>query len=124
MASGFFELKVYKLAYEAAMEIFVLTKKFPKEETYSLTDQIRRSSRSVCTNIAEGYRKRAYPKHFSSKMTDADGECAETIVHLNFSKDCKYISLEEFDKLIAKYDEVGRMLGSMIDNPEKFLPKK
>lgn len=124
MASGFSELKVYKLAYEAAMEIFAVTKKFPKEETYSLTDQVRRSSRSVCANIAEGYRKRTYPKHFSSKMTGADGECAETTVHLNFAKDCKYILQEEFDKLIAKYDEVGRMLGSMIDNPEKFLPKK
>lgn len=124
MALGFTELNVYKLAYEAAMEIFQLSKKFPKEETYSLTDQIRRSSRSVCANIVEGYRKRIYPKHFSSKMTDADGECGETIVHLSFAKDCKYISQSEFEVLLKKYEEIGRMLGGMIAKPEKFLPKK
>ena len=83
MGLGFTSLNAYTLSYESAMQIFELAKKFPKEETYSLTDQIRRSSRSVCANIAEGYRKRFYPKHFSSKMTDADGECAETIVHLS-----------------------------------------
>ena len=74
MNEGFKSLKVYMLAYKLAMEIYNLTKSFPKEETYSLSDQIRRLSRSVCANIAEGYRKRKYPKHFSSKMTDADGE--------------------------------------------------
>lgn len=124
MGLGFTELNAYKLAYEAAMLVFELTKKFPKEETYSLTDQVRRSSRSVYANIAEGYRKRLYPKHFSSKMTDADGECAETIVHLNFAKDCSYITKSENEILLAKYQEVGRMLGGMIANPEKFLPKK
>ncbi len=124
MASGYAELNAYKLAYEAAMEVFELSKKFPKEETYSLTDQVRRSSRSVCANMAEGYRKRAYPKHFASKMTDADGECAETIVHLNFAKDCRYITPSQLELLLKKYEEVGRMLGGMIANPEKFLPKK
>jgi four helix bundle protein len=83
MESGFKSLKVYQMAYELAMKIFTITKGFPKEEVYSLTDQMRRSSRSVCTNIAEAYRKRIYPKHFSSKITDADGEASETLVWLD-----------------------------------------
>lgn len=120
---GFKDLKVYQLAYELAMEIFNLFKDFPKEEKYSLTDQIRRSSRSVCSNIAEGYRKRIYPKHFVSKMTDADGEASETCVWLDFAKDCNYINESNNIELTEKYDEVGRMLGSMINHPEKFLPK-
>ena len=123
MDTGYSELKVFQLSYRLAMEIFELTKSFPKEEKYSLTDQIRRSSRSVCANIAEGYRKRIYPKHFTSKMTDADGECAETLVWLKFSKDCEYISEETRAKLYKEYEEVGRMLGSMVRHPEKFLPK-
>nr|WP_294949935.1 four helix bundle protein [uncultured Mucilaginibacter sp.] len=82
MTGTFKELKVYQSAFEAARNIFHLSKKFPKEETYALTDQIRRSSRSVCTNIGEGYRKRIYPKHFTSKMTDADGEATETSIWL------------------------------------------
>lgn len=116
-------MKVYQLAYELAMEIFNLSKDFPKEEKYSLTDQIRRSSRSVCSNIDEGYRKRIYPKHFVSKMTDADGEASETCVWLDFAKDCNYINESNNIELTEKYDEVGRMLGSMINHPEKFLPK-
>ncbi|MFA4852720.1 MAG: four helix bundle protein [Bacteroidales bacterium] len=123
MEQGYKDLKVYQLAYKLAMEIFEITKSFPKEEIYSLTDQIRRSSRSVCVNIGEGYRKRKYPKYFSSKMTDADGECTETQIWLDFSKDCKYISQEISDRLYKEYIEVGRMLGSMANNPEKFLPK-
>jgi len=123
MEQGYKDLKVYQFAYKLAMEIFEITKLFPKEEIYSLTDQIRRSSRSVCVNIGEGYRKRKYPKHFSSKMTDADGECTETQIWLDFSKDCKYISQEISDRLYKEYVEVGRMLGSMANNPEKFLPK-
>lgn len=123
MSKGFKDLKVYQMAYQLAMDIFHLSKSFPKEETYSLTDQIRRSSRSVCANIGEGYRKRNYPKHFSSKMTDADGECSETMIWLDFSKDCSYISLESYKELYEKYLEVGRMLGGMADNPDKFLPK-
>lgn len=123
MSGGFRELKVYQLAYELAMEIFHLTKAFPKEEMYSLTDQVRRSSRSVCSNIAEGYRKRGYPKHFSLKMTDADGEASETTVHLSFAKDCGYISNEIYSSLIDRYKEIGKMLGSMAVQPEKFLPK-
>ena len=120
---GFKDLKVYQMAYKLAMEIFEISKSFPVEERYSLTDQIRRASRSVCTNIAEGYRKRRYPKHFVSKMTDADGETSETQVWVDFSYDCGYINLEIRDSLKKGYDEVGRMLGGMSNNPEIFLPK-
>ena len=117
------ELKVYKSAYQLAMEVFEISKLFPKEEVYSLTDQIRRSSRSVCSNIGEGYRKRTYPKHFTKKMTDADGECSETMVWLNFALDCGYITMDNHQTLFAKYQQVGKMPGSMASNPEKFLPK-
>ncbi|HKB44804.1 MAG TPA: four helix bundle protein [Chitinophagaceae bacterium] len=123
MQQGYKDLKVYQLSFKLAMEVFEVTKSFPREEIYSLTDQIRRSSRSVCVNIGEGYRKRKYPKHFSSKMTDSDGECTETQIWLDFSKECKYMSLEIRDRLYKEYEEVGRMLGSMASNPEKFLPK-
>jgi four helix bundle protein len=123
MERGYLELKVFQMAYRLAFEIFDLTKSFPIDEKYSLTDQVRRSSRSVCANIAEGYRKRKYPRHFSSKMTDADGECAETQVWLRFSKDCGFISEEIKNKLYNDYAEVGRMLGSMVEHPEKFSPK-
>ncbi len=123
MNGGYKSLKVYQLAYQLAMEIFELSKKFPKEETYSLTDQIRRSSRSVCTNIAEAYRKRRYPKHFTSKITDADGEASESLVWIDFAKDCKYITEDIKISLTTRYEEVGKMLGKMADNPEKFLPK-
>lgn len=121
---GFKSLKVYQLAYELAMEIFELSKKFPREETYSLTDQLRRSSRSVCTNLAEAYRKRRYPKSFTSKISDADGEASETMVWIDFSKDCKYLDELKHTALMNKYHEVGKMLGSMADNPSKFIPKK
>lgn len=124
MDKGFKDLKVYKLSYKLAMDIFNISKKFPKEELYSLTDQIRRSSRSVCGNIAEAYRKRRYPKHFTSKITDADGEASETTVWLDFALDCGYITKEIHTPLIDDYEEVGKMLGSMANHPEKFLPKK
>ena len=124
MDYSFKSLKVYQLAYGLAMEIFMISKNFPKEEKYSMTDQIRRSSRSVCSNIAEAYRKRRYPKNFTSKITDADGEASETIVWINFAFDCKYIDDEIKEKLLIKYEEVGKMLGGMANNPEKFLPKQ
>jgi four helix bundle protein len=117
-------LKVFQLSYQLAMEIFHLSKNFPKEEIYSLTDQIRRSSRSVPGNIAEAYRKRIYPKHFVSKLSDADGETSETQVWLEFSRDCDYISAEKCNELLIRYEEVGKMLGGMMANPERFLPKK
>lgn len=123
MSGSFTELKVYKLAYSLAMEIFQSTKTFPKEEKYALSDQIRRSSRSVCANIAEAYRKRRYPKHFTSKITDSDGEASETVVWINFSFDCGYINIEQKENLLKRYNEVGKMLGGMANNPQKFLPK-
>lgn len=123
ISEGFKDLKVYKLSFDLAMNIFQLSKEFPKEEKYALTDQIRRASRSVCANIAEAYRKRIYPKHFVSKLTDADGECSETLVWLEFSLHCEYLSKEKYDYLISQYSEVGKMLGSMMLHPEKFAPK-
>ena len=116
--TGFRDLKVYQLAYELAMEIFRESKSFPAEEKYSLTDQIRRSSRSVAGNIAEGYRKKRYPKMFVNKM--ADGEATETQVWLDFARDCGYLSSERQANLTARYEEVGRMLGGMINHPERF----
>ena len=123
MAGSFRDLTAYKKAYTLAMEIFEITKKFPKEEKYELTDQLRRSSRSVCRGIGEGYRKRQYPKHFSSKMSDADMENTETQVSLDFAGDCKYISQKENRELRSKSEEVGRLLNHMVENPEKYGPK-
>jgi four helix bundle protein len=94
--------KVYQLAFEQAMEIFEITKSFPKEEKYSLTDQIRRSSRSVSANIAEAYRKKKYPAHFISKITDCDAENSETDVWLDFALACKYISPEQHEIFCKK----------------------
>lgn len=121
---GHKSLIVYQKAFAAAMEIYLQTKNFPKEETYSFTDQIRRSSRSVCANIAEAYRKRIYPKHFVSKLSDSDGECAETMVHLDFAKDCGYINEDKHQIIIEEYLQIGKMLGSMMSSPEKFSVTK
>jgi len=114
------DLEVYKLAFEAAMEIFEISKSFPKEERYSLTDQIRRSSRSVAANIAEAFRKRRYPKAFVAKLSDSEGEAAETQVWLDFAFACKYIDIETYDKLFDKYDHIISMLVNMIIQPEKW----
>lgn len=121
--NGYKSLKVFQLAYKLAMEIFHLSKNFPMEESFSLTDQIRRSSRSVPANIAEGYRKRQYPKAFVNKMSDADGEATETMLWLDFAKDCGYLSPSNHERLTKGYEEIGRMLGNMILHPEKFLPR-
>lgn len=121
---GYKNLIVYKKSYAVAMEIFKETKSFPKEEIYSLTDQIRRSSRSVCANISEAYRKRLYPKHFISKLSDSDGECAETMVHLDFAKDCGYLHEEKYKLITEEYLQIGKMLGSMMSSPEKFSVNK
>ncbi len=118
------DLIVYQKAFKLAMRIFEISKTFPKEETYSLTDQIRRSSRSVCTNIREGYRKRRYPAHFISKLSDADMENTETQVWLNFSLACKYIPDSIFQELDKEATEIGRLLNYMMENPEKFGSKK
>ena len=119
-AGGFRDLKVYQLAYKLAMEVFVLSRSFPAEEKYSLTDQIRRASRSVAANIAEGYRKKQYAKMFVSKMADADGEATETQVWLDFARDCGYLSPERQRELTTGYEEIGKMLGGMIAHPERF----
>jgi four helix bundle protein len=120
MATGFNNLNVYQKAFELAMKIFEESKNFPKEEKYSLIDQMRRSSRSVCANLAEAYRKRKYPSHFISKLTDADMENTETQVWLKFSISCQYASDEKFTPLINDSKEIGRMMDHMINNPEKF----
>jgi four helix bundle protein len=122
-ARGHRDLKVYQLAYRLAMEIFRCSKTFPEDERYSLTSQIRRSSRSVAANIAEGYRKRQYPNMFVSKLADCDGEATETQVWLDFTRDCGYLSPEHHKELKAGYEEVGRMLSGMIASPEKFAPR-
>lgn len=122
MFRGHRDLKVFQLAYRLAMEIFHLTKLFPREEVYSLTNQIRRSSRSVAANLAEGFRKRRYPNMLINKLTDCDGEATETQVWLDFALDCGYLSRQNYDRLTAGYEEVGRMLSGMMANPEKFAP--
>src|SRR5574343_14129 len=114
------DLLAYKKGFEVAMEIFEVSKSFPKEETYSLTDQIRRSSRSVCANIAESYRKRVYPKHFHSKLTDSDAENSETQTWLEFAFACKYINENTFKELNEKNKEVGKLINYMLLNPVKF----
>jgi four helix bundle protein len=116
---SFKDLIVYQKAYKLAMEIFEISKKFPKEEQYSLTDQIRRSSRSVTTCIAESWARRRYVKSFVNKLIDALGEENETEVWLDYSLDCKYIIKESHDHLLNGYDEVRKMLIAIINNPEK-----
>ena len=117
------DLDVYKKAYALAMEIFNISKSFPKEETYSLTDQIRRSSRSVCANLREAWAKRRYAAHFVSKLTDADGEIGETDTWLDFAMDCGYLNESQKAELTKLCIDVGAMLGSMIRDPGRFLPK-
>ncbi len=112
--------KVFQKAFEVAMDIFEISKTFPREETYSLTDQIRRSSRSVCANLAEAYRKKRYPAHFISKLTDCDAENSETSVWLDFALKCNYINENTYNTLTSKNDEVGKLLYHMLNNPEKY----
>ncbi len=115
------ELEVYKLAFEAAMRIFELSKSFPPEERFSLTDQIRRASRSVCTNIAEAWRKRRYEAAFVSKLNDAEGEAAETQVWLRFSIACGYLTEDVSNELYQTYDHIIGKLVNMIINPQPWL---
>ena len=121
-SQGFRGLRVYQLSFQLAMEIFYESKKFPSEERYSLTDQIRRASRSVPTNIGEGYRRKQYPKMFVSKLSDADGEGTETQIWIDFAYACGYISQELQIRWREGYEEIGRMLGGMMDHPERFRP--
>lgn len=116
----FKDLLAYKKAFDLSMLIFDVSKSFPKEETYSLTDQIRRSSRSVCANISEAYRKRRYPKHFISKLTDADGENSETSTWLDFALACDYMTPEAHTEFIDEGKEIGKLINYMINNPGKF----
>ena len=114
------DLDVYNLSYSLALEIFSLSKRFPKEETYSLTDQIRRSSRSVSGNIAEAFRKRKYPKSFVSKLSDSEGEAAETQVWLDYAFKCNYIAEIQHTSLNEKYDHIIGMLVKMSLNPNHW----
>ena len=115
------ELTVYQEAYTLAMEIFELSKQWPAEEKYSLIDQVRRSSRSVCTNLREAWSKRRYKAHFISKLTDSDGENSETDTWLDFARDCKYLEKSDHTRLTEKCISVGKMLGSMLNHPASFL---
>jgi four helix bundle protein len=114
------DLDVYRLAFETAMRIFTLTKHFPREELYSLTDQVRRSSRSVCSNIAEAWRKRRYEAAFVSKLSDAEAEAAETQTWLSFSVECGYVAREVQLDLYTRYDEILGKLVTMIRHPEEW----
>jgi four helix bundle protein len=115
------ELNAYKKALDAAMQIFQASKEFPKEETYSLTDQIRRSSRSVCANLAEAWRKRRYEAAFIAKLSDSEGEAAETQVWIEFAVKCGYIERDRGTPLYHAYDEVIRMLVAIINAPQPWL---
>jgi four helix bundle protein len=115
------ELDVYRVAYDLAMRVFELSKRFPAEERWALNGQIRRSSRSVCLNLREAWAKRRYEAHFVSKLTDCDGESNETDTSLDFALDCGYISATEHAELAELNRSVGRMLGAMIKNPTPFL---
>jgi four helix bundle protein len=114
------DLEVYRKAFEAAMQIFEISTSFSKEETYSLTDQIRRSSRSVCANIAEAWRKRRYIAAFISKISDAEGEAAETQTWIEFAVRCGYLDTEKGRELFKEYDEVISMLVAMINNADSW----
>lgn len=116
----FNDLMVYQKSFQLAMEVFEMTKSFPKEEEYALTSQIRRSSRSVCANVAEAYRKRLYLKHFKSKLTDSDAENSESKVWIDFSFACDYISKEKHDTMMQEAIEVGKLINYMILHPAKY----
>lgn len=117
---SFRELRVYQNAFEVAMMIFEITKSFPPEEKYSMTDQIRRSSRSVCSNIAEAWRKRKYPAHFISKLSDSAGEGDETRVWLDVALHCKYIDRKVYDDLDGRYDVILSQLVKMMSEPDNW----
>ena len=114
------DLRVYQSSFRAAMVIYQLSKSFPVEEKFSLTDQIRRSSRSVCANLAEAFRKRRYPKNFVSKLSDCEAEAAETHVWLDFALACEYVTIKDYEKLYKEYDMILGMLVKMIVEPEKW----
>ena len=114
------ELDVYHLAFKTAMQIFEISKKFPREETYALTDQMRRSSRAVCANLAEAWRKRRYPAHFKSKLSDSEGEAEETRLWLEFALLCRYIDKAPFQDLDDRYDKILGQRVNMITNADQW----
>lgn len=118
------DLLAYKKSFALAMMIFDISKEFPKEEKYSLTDQIRRSSRSVTVTLTEAYRKRTYPKNFFSKLTDTEAENSETQVWLDFSFSCGYLNDEKYSELTSLNDEIGKLIRYMMNNTDKFGSKK
>ncbi len=118
------ELNVYKKAFVLSMDIFNLSQKWPPAEKYSLTDQIRRSSRSTCANLQEAWSKRRYEAHFISKLTDCDGENSETHTWIDYAMECNYITKEQHTNLIEESEAIGRMLGSMLNKPKSFLLKQ
>ena len=118
------DLRVYQAAIEAAMRIFEITKNFPDEERYSMVDQMRRSSRSVCSNIGEAWRKRRYPAHFRSKLSDSEGEAEETRVWIELALRCGYISRADADDLDGRYDGILGQLVRMIEHPEQWTIRK
>ena len=120
MTTGFRNLLVYKKAFALAVDIYKTSKGFPKEEQYGLTSQIRNCSRSVCASIGEGYRKRRYPAHFVSKITDSDMENSETQVWLDFALSFEYISKSIYEDFVSRAEEIGRLLNHMIENPGKY----
>ena len=121
MLQGHRDLKVYQLAYDLAMEIFRLSKRFPREEIYSLTDQIRKSSRSVCANLAEAWRRRRYIAAFDAKIDDSEGEAAETQVWIEFALGCNYLDRATAKELYQEYEEIIALLVSMINNHDIWL---
>ncbi len=117
------DLRVYKQAYALAMEIFEISKAWPKDEKYSLTDQIRRCSRSVCANLREAWSKRRYEAHFISKLTDVDAENNEADTWLDFARDCQYLSSQDHQHLMLQCKEIGGMIGSMLKNASSFCER-
>jgi four helix bundle protein len=118
------ELRVYQAAIDAAMRIFEITKRFPTEEGFSMVDQMRRSSRSVCSNIGEAWRKRRYPAHFASKLCDSEGEAEETRVWLDLALRCRYVSEQDASELDRTYDGILAQLVRMIEHPEQWSIRK
>jgi len=120
MFSGYRDLQVFRRAYGLALDVFEVSKAFPRDERFSLTDQVRRSSRSVAANLAEGYRKRRYPNMMLMRFTDADAEATETQVWLSFARDFGYLRQVQTEGLLSRYDELGRMIGAILKDPSRF----
>jgi four helix bundle protein len=121
---GHRDLRVFRRAYALAQEIFELSRGLPREERFALTDQIRRSSRSVAANIAEAFRRARYPRLLAQRLTDADAEATETQVWIDFATDCGYVARERSDELRRGYEEIGRILGSVLSDPARYVPKR